>query len=85
MDKKFVMISSASKALDYLENNPEKTKEEAIKHFINNLNEKPEFKILAIASANKIIQLKSKNPGSTQKQIMQMFMSELNNIEKQLG
>ena len=70
-DKKLVMITAASSALDYLKKSPNADSETVLKHVMRNMDAEGEAKIAGIAAANHVIKLKERNSRATTKQILQ--------------
>jgi hypothetical protein len=78
-NEKLLMISAASEALKYKNQNPSANSEKIIGHVLSSLNSKVDSQISAIAAVNEVLKMKEKNSYYTDKQILQELM---NNTEK---
>jgi len=76
---KLVMISAASEALKYQNQNPSANSERIIRHVLSSLDSRIDSQISAIAAVNEVLKIKEKNVVYSDKQIMQALM---NNIDK---
>ncbi|MBS3080759.1 hypothetical protein J4221_04775 [Candidatus Pacearchaeota archaeon] len=90
MERAIKMISSASKSLHYLKNNPYAIDEEIFQYITDYISEesiKDEItKRAMIASASRAIELRKKHKNMTEKQILKIVMEEvpgiINNIDQ---
>jgi len=78
-NEKLLMISAASEALKYKNQNPSANSEKIIGHVLSSLNSKVDSQISAIAAVNEVLKMKEKGSYYTDKQILQELM---NNTEK---
>jgi hypothetical protein len=77
---KVSMISAASEALKYQNQNPSADSERIIKHVMSCLNSRTDSNISAIAAVNEVLKIKQKNPDFSDKKIMQTLMDNIEPI-----
>ncbi len=81
------MLNTASKALEYKNEHPNRETEEIMKHIILSLGPetKPNMKILGIAAANEILKMKKSFPDLIDKELLQKLNNNIPRIIENAG
>ena len=79
-NEKLLMISAASEALKYQNQNPSANSERIIKHVLGSLDSRVDSQISAIAAVNEVLKIREMNHKLSDKQIMQVLMDNIDKI-----
>jgi hypothetical protein len=82
-EEKINMISAASRALDFIKDNPLAIPEEVFQDladFISRLRKDEKTKLLMVAAASRAVKILKESPKITNKQVLKQVMKELNSI-----
>jgi len=79
-NEKVLMISAASEALKYQNQNPSANSERIIRHVLSSLDSRVDSQISAIAAVNEVLKIREMNNQFNDKQIMQALMSNIDKI-----